>query len=84
MATTNHDNDAVARIICERRAFGGQRFEEGSFVAIADGRVIGVGKSFEKADACLATAGIESGEGMVCEVTEPVIDVIRREQCRCP
>ena len=83
MSTTNgldNDtvaNDAVAQAICERREYHGQRFAVGSFVAIAGGQVLGVGDSFDAADAFFQEAGVDEGEGLVCEVADPVMDVIR-------
>ena len=78
MSTTNGlDNDTIAQAICERREFHGQRFTKGSFVAIAEGRVLGVGDTFDAADAFFQDAGVDEGEGMVCEVADPVMDVIR-------
>jgi len=78
MATNEHfENEQLARAICQRREIDGQRYEPGTFVAIAEGRVVGVGNSFEDADAQLLNSGARLGEGMVCEVTEPAIDVVR-------
>ena len=78
MATIGQrDNETIARLICERSEYRGRRFERGSFVAIAHGDILGVGRSFEEAEAYLESAGIEPGEGVVCQVVEPVIDVIR-------
>jgi hypothetical protein len=79
IATPQQVNEALARLICQRREIDGQRFEIGKFVAIGEGRVIGSGDSFEEADKLLADSGAEPGEGMVCEVTEPFVDVIRCE-----
>jgi len=78
MATKGHvKNEQLARVICQRREIDGQRFEPGTFVAIAEGRVVGVGNSFEDADAQLLNSGARLGEGMVCEVTESAVDIVR-------
>ncbi len=78
MATAEQiDNESVARLICERREFQGQRFQRGEFVALVQGRVIGTGKTFEEVDSLLLNAGIPHGEGMVIKVVEPITDIIR-------
>ena len=71
------ENDRLAHAVCTRREASGQRFEPGTFVAIAEGRVVGVGNSFEEADEQLGKSGVRPGEGLVCQVAAPIIDVIR-------
>lgn len=77
MRTMNDADEAVAEEICTRREFNGQRFREGTFVAICAGQVLGIGATFDEADLLLRQAGIADGDGLICEVTEPVADVIR-------
>lgn len=73
----SRDNEALARQICERREVAGKQVDLGTFVAIADGRVVGMGNSFEEADAHLEAAGITAGEGMICEVAVPETETVR-------
>lgn len=77
------DNEGLARAICERGELDGRRYEPGTFVAIAEGRVIGVGRSFEEADAHLVRLGTTTGEEVICEVATPVVDVVRCEPTSC-
>lgn len=68
----------VAREICSRREFDGQRFERGQFVAILGGRIVAVGASFDEAEQALLTRVPDRRRGLICEVEDPVVDVIRR------
>lgn len=70
-------DEVLARQICERREIAGTPVELGTFVAIANGRVVGVGASFKHADALLNAAGIDVGDGMVCEVAALEVETIR-------
>ena len=79
VSKTPLDNEALARWICENRELDGQRFAAGSFVALGGGRLIGIGNSFDEADALLDKAGISPDEGMVCEVATLETDVVRCE-----
>ena len=76
MSTLELD-DELAHTICTRFEYAGQHFDEGSFVAIEGGRVLGVGSTFEDADAILRRSGIPAGDGMVCEVKLPCRTIIR-------
>ena len=71
------ENETLARQLCEQKMWNGSSIPVGSFVAISDGRVLGIGASYELADAYLHAAGISPGEGMICEITELEADVIR-------
>jgi hypothetical protein len=77
------DNEALAHRICQDGEVDGQRLAAGSFVAIADGRVLGIGRSFDEADAHLVAAALPPGDGMICEVAPLQTDVIRREPGQC-
>lgn len=79
VSKTPLDNEALARWICQNRELDGLRFAVGSFVALASGRVVGIGNSFDEADALLVAAGISPDEGMVCEVAELETDIVRCE-----
>lgn len=84
IAKAPRDNDTIARQICEDQTLDGQRFACGMFVAIAEGRIIGAGRSFDEADALLDTAGISSADGIVCQVSAKEADVIRCETRQWP
>lgn len=78
MATVEQlDNETIARMIWERREFQGQRFQQGEFVGLVDGRVVATGKTFEEVDTLLLKAGIPHGQGLVIQVVEPTIDIVR-------
>jgi hypothetical protein len=79
----NSENERLALEICQRRQIDGQRVEPGTFVAIAEGRVVGIANSFEEADAYLVKTGVGLGVGMICEVAEPAVDVVRCEAVSC-
>ncbi len=83
-ATEQRANERLAQEIIQRRELDGRRFEPGTFVAIAEGRVVGVARTFGDADAQLVKAGAKLGEGMVCEITDSMVDVIRCENYLCP
>jgi hypothetical protein len=77
------DDETLARQICERRELDGHCFAPGAFVAIAEGRVVGVGSTFDEADALLVASGRQPGEGMICEVRDEETDVIRCRYLTC-
>ena len=76
MSTLDID-DEIAHEICTRFEYSGQHFDEGSFVAIEGGRVLGVSGTFEEANEILRRSGVPAGDGMVCEVERPGMVVIR-------
>jgi hypothetical protein len=82
-SSENSENERLALEICQQRQVNGQCYEPGTFVAIAEGRVVGIGKSFEEADAILVKTGVAVGVGMICEVAEPALDVVRCEAVSC-
>ena len=71
------DDTTIARLICERGEFQGQRFQRGEFVALMNGRVLGTGKTFDEVDQLLLNAGFPHGVGMVIRVEEPTVDFVR-------
>jgi hypothetical protein len=77
MTSGLNDNESLAQQLCEQRVWNGRRIALGDFVAIADGRVLGIGTSFDQADSYLQDAGVAAGKGMICEVTELEADIIR-------
>lgn len=67
----------AAREICCRREFNGRRFQLGQFVAILGGRVVAVGATFDEVYSALLALEPDPRKGVICEVEEPVVDVIR-------
>ena len=67
----------VARAICTKLEFGGQRFRHGQYVAILRGQVVAVGDSFEDVQRALAAHAPDPRQGLICLVDTPVPDVIR-------
>jgi hypothetical protein len=70
-------NQTIAEQICRDFAWQGRCFARGEFVALADGRVVGVADSLDAALQALRSAEPDPQRGMVVEVTQPVVDVIR-------
>ena len=79
MLNKDSATETLARQICMSRELDGKPIPAGTYVAIAEGRVIGLGHSFDEADAHLAAARVEPGQGMICEVGDLETDVIRLE-----
>jgi hypothetical protein len=71
-------DQAVARAIATNFEFSGRRFERGQYVAILDGSVVAVEDSAEAALHALRDVAPERWRGLVCQVIEPELDVIRR------
>ncbi len=71
-------DDDLARRLCERKSFNGRPLAPGDFVAVAGGRVVGVGSTFEEADAWLAASALPEGDGIVCQIGNAEADMIRR------
>ena len=67
----------VARAICTRLEYGGRRFEQGEFVAILDGAIVAVGKTFEAVDEVLTRLAPDRSRGLIVEVRPPEPDVVR-------
>jgi hypothetical protein len=70
-------DEDVAEQICTRLEYAGRRFERGQFVAILDGEVAAVGRTFAEVDEALVALGVERDRGVVIQVAEPLPDVIR-------
>ena len=67
----------VAREICSRLEFAGRRFRWGQFVAILGGQVVAVGASFDEVQQILIAQEPNPRKGLICQVEEPMTDVIR-------
>ncbi len=70
-------NLRIAQAICEDFAWQGQKFREGDFVALLDGKIVAVKQNVDSAIAALRALAPDPRRGMVIEVTRPVVDVIR-------
>jgi hypothetical protein len=73
-------NLRIAESIYAEFAWNGQRFREGDYVALLDGKVVAVADNPDKAIATLRTLDPDPKRGMVLEVTHPVVEVIRKGQ----
>lgn len=76
MSQSLSDQD-VASEICSRLEFNGQCFRRGQYVAIFEGRVIAVGDSFDEVQQALVAQAPNPYRGLICQVDEPVPDIIR-------
>jgi hypothetical protein len=70
-------NLRIAESICAEFAWNGQKFREGDYVALLDGKVIAVADNPDDAIAALRTLEPDPKRGMVVEVAHPVMEVIR-------
>lgn len=70
-------NSSIAQQIRTTRQWQGRSFHVGEFVALLDGRVVAVGGSLDEALEELRRQEPDPNRGMICEVGEVVIDVIR-------
>jgi hypothetical protein len=70
-------NQAVAEQICATGQWNGRRFRLGEFVALLDGKVVAVADDLDQALQALRKLDANPRRGMVCEVAQPVVDIIR-------
>jgi hypothetical protein len=70
-------NRRIAETICEQFSWNGHDFEEGTCVALLDGKIIAVAECPDDAIAALRKLDADPKRGMVVEVAHPVVDVIR-------
>ena len=70
-------NQEVAKEICSRLEFDGQRFRHGQYVAILGGKIITVGDSFDEVQRTLAVKEPDPHKGLICQVEKTIPDVIR-------
>jgi hypothetical protein len=70
-------NQRVAEEICRTRQWQGQTFPQGEYVLLLDGEVFALCESLDRAMQTFNETGAEPNRGMVFEVADPVIDVIR-------
>jgi len=70
-------NLRIAESICAEFAWNGQKFREGDYVALLDGKIVAVADNPDDAIAALRTLEPDPKRGMVVVVTHPSVEVIR-------
>ena len=70
-------NLRIAESICTEFAWNGQRFREGDYVALLDGKIVAVADNPDDAIAALRTLEPDPKRGLVVEVTHSIVEVIR-------
>ena len=70
-------NQQVVDQIRKAGGSNGKQFHSGEFVALLDGRVVAVAKDLASTLSTLRTVDPNPKRGMIFEVGEPVLDVIR-------
>ena len=70
-------NQQIADQICREFQWNGKSFEVGECVALLDGKIIAVADSMDQALVELRAAEPDRKRGMLFEVRQPVMDVIR-------
>jgi len=71
-------NQQLADTICSRFEWNGKQFKEGECLVLLNGEVVSITDSLSDALKALRAIEPNVAKGMVLEVAEPVIDVIRR------
>ena len=71
-------NQETADRILQNRQWNGRQFSVGDCVALLDGEIVAVAKSFDDALKQLRSADSDPGRGMLVEVKPAVLDVILR------
>ena len=70
-------NQQIADSICRDFKWQGREFQTGECVALLDGAIVAVVSDIDQALKALRTIEPDPRRGMLVEVREPVIDVIR-------
>lgn len=70
-------NQEIADSICRDFRWQGREFQAGDCVALLDGAVIAVAPDLDQALAVLPKIEPDARRGMLVEVHEPVVNVIR-------
>lgn len=70
-------NQEVADSICRDFEWQGREFQAGECVALLDGAVVAVAPDLDRALAALRGIDPDPRRGMLVEVREPALDVIR-------
>ncbi len=71
-------NLRIAQAVHRESAWNGQHFQEGDFVALLDGQVVGVKDNADDAITALRALDPNPKHGMVVQVSPAAVDVIRR------
>lgn len=58
----------------------GRRFQPGDFVALLDGEVVAVARTFDEVERDFLRVEPARRRGLICRVETPVPDVIRRQR----
>ena len=75
--TETESNRRIAESIYAEFAWNGQKFRDGDYVALLDGKIVGVADNPDDAISALRAIDPDPHRGMVIEVAHPVVDVIR-------
>jgi hypothetical protein len=70
-------NQQIADQICREFQWNGRQFEAGECIALLDGEIVAVAASLDQALAKLRAIEPDRSRGMLFEVRQPVMDVIR-------
>lgn len=76
----NERNLRIAQALHGEFVWNGQQFHEGDFVALLEGQVVAVERNADDAIVALRALDPDPKQGMVVQVSPPVIDVVRRGQ----
>jgi hypothetical protein len=68
---------SIADRIMRDRAYGGQHFDTGDYVAILGDEIVAVDRSYESVAAALAEREPRRDRGMICLVSDAGPDVVR-------
>ncbi|HVC92266.1 MAG TPA: hypothetical protein VND64_01185 [Pirellulales bacterium] len=78
--TEKEHNLRIAGSISAEFAWDGQSFHDGDCVALLDGKVVAVADNPDEAISALRAIDPDPNRGMVVEVTDPMVDVVRQKQ----
>ena len=70
-------NLRVAETLCREFEWNGRRFQDGDCVALLDGEIVAVADNPDDAISSLRTIDPDPQRGMVVQVSDPAVDVIR-------
>ena len=71
-------NQQVAEQICTGAEWQGRTFRSGEVVALLDGKVVAVAQDLDGTVRALRALEPNALRGMVCEISPPITDIIRR------
>jgi dihydroxyacetone kinase-like predicted kinase len=70
-------NLRIAEAVCRDFEWHGQKFREGQYLALLDGKIVAVADNADDAIAALRSLDPDPKHGMVVPVETPAMDVIR-------